>query len=220
VHVAGGPAELVWRLSRHIDAFCPRRNAVRSLDAIVEPALERLEVSFGHSALPGYWANGGPQFDPAHTDQYAQFIWICSNEAWKAGDVALAADLFGLNKALNAVVCMWDTALPPTFAWIHCVGAVLGKAEYGDRFVAYQNVTVGTDRGARPILGERTILFAGAVVAGAAVIGDRTVVSPNSVIIGETIPPDSVVAGRSPQLIVKPRKRWLYGDYFNDDRRA
>jgi serine acetyltransferase len=94
---------------------------------------------------------------------------------------------------------------------------MLGKAEYGERFVAYQNVTVGTDRGARPTFGTGTILFAGVVITGAAVIGERSVVSPNSVIIAETIPSNSVVAGRTPGLIVKPRRRWLYPDYFRDE---
>ena len=78
------------------------------------------------------------------------FLWLCSNDAWRADDLEAAADLVALNKALNGVVCMWVTALPNVFLWIHCVGMMLGKAEYGERFVAYQNVTVGTDRrGAR-----------------------------------------------------------------------
>jgi serine O-acetyltransferase len=112
---------------------------------------------------------------------------------------------------------MWDTALPSAFLWIHCVGTMLGKAEYGERFVAYQNVTVGTDRGARPAFGEGTILFAGAKVVGGAQIGPRSLVSLNAVVIDETIPPNSIVAGSSPQLIVKARRRWLYGDYFRDE---
>jgi serine O-acetyltransferase len=112
---------------------------------------------------------------------------------------------------------MYDTALPAVFLWIHCVGMMLGKAVYGERFVAYQGVTVGTDRGARPEFGTRSILFAGAKVVGAARIGASSLVSLNSVVIGETIPPNSIVAGRTPGLIVKPRKRWLYAEYFRDD---
>jgi serine O-acetyltransferase len=217
VLVVGGIDHLLWRLGRQLDAFSPRR-APRSLAPIVEAALPRVETSFSCSALPGYRsAEDVTQFDPAMTDQYAMFLWRCSNEAWRAGDLELAADLFGLNKGLNALVCMWDTPMPPVFLWIHCVGMVLGKAAYGDRFVAYQNVTVGTDRGARATLGTGTILFAGAKVVGGAAIGERSVVSPNSVIIAETIPPDSIVAGRSPELIVKRRKRWLYADYFRDE---
>jgi serine O-acetyltransferase len=217
VLVVGGIDQLVWRLARQLDAFSPRPGR-RSLEGVVAAALPRAEKAFSCSALPGYRnAEDATQFDAAQTDQYAMFLWLCSNEAWRAGELDLAADLFGLNKALNALVCMWNTEMPPVFLWIHCVGMVLGKADYGDRFVAYQNVTVGTDRGGRATLGTGTILFAGAKVLGAATIGDRSVISPNSVVIAETIPPNSVVAGRSPELIVKRRKRWLYADYFRDE---
>jgi serine O-acetyltransferase len=217
VLVVGGIDHLVWRLGRQLDAFSPRL-CRRLLETTVEAALPRAETAFSCSALPGYRsADDLTQFDPVQTDQYAMFLWLCSNEAWRAGDLELAADLFALNKALNALVCMWNTPMPPVFLWIHCVGMVLGKADYGDRFVAYQNVTVGTDRGGRAVLGTGTILFAGAKVVGAATIGERCVVSPNSVIIAETIPADSVVAGRTPELIVKRRKRWLYADYFRDE---
>jgi len=216
VHVTGGVDRLMWRLGRHLDAFAPRTGA-RALAPIVEPALARAETSFACSALPGYrTAEDVTQFDPAQSDQYAMFVWFCSNEAWRAGDLELAADLFALNKALNGIVCMWDTALPAVFLWIHTIGTMLGKAEYGERFVAYHNVTVGTDRGARPAFGEGTILFAGAKVVGGARIGARSLISLNAVVIDETIPDDTIVAGSSPNLTLKTRRRWLYGDYFRD----
>lgn len=217
VYVAGGIDRLLWRLGRHLDAFAPRAERA-ALAPIVEPALVRAETCFAASALRGYrTADDVTQFDPAQSDQYAMFVWFCSNEAWRAGAADLAADLFLLNKGLNGIVCMWDTALPAVFLWIHTVGTMLGKADYGERFVAYQNVTVGTDRGARPAFGEGTILFAGAKVVGGAQIGARSLVSLNAVVIDETIPPNSIVAGSSPQLIVKPRRRWLYADYFRDE---
>jgi serine O-acetyltransferase len=217
VHVAGGIDRLLWRLGRHLDAFAPRVGR-GELAPIVEPALVRAETCFAASALRGYrTADDVTQFDPAQSDQYAMFVWFCSNEAWRARDLELAADLFQLNKGLNGIVCMWDTVLPSVFLWIHCVGTMLGKAEYGERFVAYQNVTVGTDRGARPSFGEGTILFAGAKVVGGAQIGARSLVSLNAVVIDETIPPNSIAAGNSPQLVVKERRRWLYADYFRDE---
>jgi serine O-acetyltransferase len=217
VHVTGGVDRLIWRLGRHLDAFAPRV-ARGELAPVVEPALVRAETSFACSALPGYrTAEGATQFDPAQSDQYAMFVWFCSNEAWRAGDLELAADLFVLNKGLNGIMCMWDTALPAVFLWIHTVGTMLGKADYGERFVAYQNVTVGTDRGARPAFGEGAILFAGAKVVGNARIGARSLVSLNAVVINATVPANSIVAGSSPNLTVKARKRWLYADYFRDE---
>jgi serine O-acetyltransferase len=217
VHVRGGIDRLVWRLERHLDAFAPRAGR-GALAPVVGPALVRAETSFACSALPGYRTAGDEtQFDPAQSDQYAMFVWFCSNEAWRAGDLELAADLFALNKGLNGIVCMWDTALPAVFLWIHTVGTMLGKADYGERFVAYHNVTVGTDRGARPSFGEGTILFAGSKVVGGSNVGARSVVSLNAVVINETIPPNSVVAGATPNLLVKARRRWLYADYFRDE---
>lgn len=216
VHVVGGIDGLRWRLGRHLEAFAPRAGR-GDLAPIVDPALERAEICFAASALHGYRTDAGEtQFDPAQSDQYAMFVWFCSNEAWRAGDLALAADLFLLNKALNGIVCMWDTALPAVFLWIHTVGTMLGKAAYGEYFVVYHNVTVGTDRGERPEFGEGTILFAGAKVVGGARIGARSLVSLNAVVIDERIPPDSIVAGSSPKLLVKTRKRWLYRDYFRE----
>ena len=217
MYVTGGVDRLAWRLGRQLDALTPRAER-RPLEPIVGPALARAETCFACSALPGYRTAGDvTQFDPAQSDQLAMFVWFCSNEAWRAGDLELAADLFLLNKGLNGIVCMWDTALPTVFLWIHTVGTMLGKAEYGERFVAYQNVTVGTDRGRRPAFGEGTILFAGAKVVGGAQIGARSLVSLNAVVINEVIPPNSIVAGSSPQLTVKTRRRWLYADYFRDE---
>lgn len=217
VRVVGGIDGLLWRLERHLDAFAPRARRGK-LAPVVETALVRAATCFAASALPGYrTADDQTQFDPAQSDQYAMFVWFCSNEAWRAGDLELAGDLFLLNKGLNGIVCMWDTVLPDVFLWIHTVGTMLGKAAYGERFVAYQNVTVGTDRGARPTFGEGAILFAGAKVVGGAQIGARSLVSLNAVVINEVVPANTIVAGSSPQLILKARRRWLYGDYFRDE---
>jgi len=210
-------ADVTWRLTRQLDAVSPRR-ARAPFDAIVALALERTERCFRAIAIPGYRTpSGDARFDPLHGDQYAQFLWFVANGAWQTGDLDLAADAFLLNRSLNGIVCMWDTLMPEVFLWIHTVGTMLGKADYGERLVAYQNVTVGTDRGERPAFGTGTILFAGAKVVGAARLGERTCVSLNSVVIGETIPADRIVAGRSPNLVVKARRRWLYGDYFADE---
>ena len=54
-------------------------------------------------------------------------------------------------------------------------------------------------------------------IFGGAHIGARSLVSLNAVVIDETIPPNSIAAGNSPQLVVKERRRWLYADYFRDE---
>ncbi len=210
-------ADLTWRLAGQLDAVSPRRSRA-PFAGIVDQALLRVEPCFRAIAIPGYRTPAGDaRFDPLHGDQYAQFLWLVSNAAWEAGDLDLAADAFLLNKAHHGIVCMWDTLMPQVFVWIHTAGTMLGKADYGERFVAYHNVTVGTDRGERPSFGAGTILFAGAKVVGGARIGERSCVSLNGVVIGAHVPPDSIVAGASPALTIKPRRRWLYVDYFADE---
>ena len=110
---------------------------------------------------------------------------------------------------------MYDTELPPVFAFVHTVGTVVGKAQYGNYVALFQGVTVGADRGAMPVLGERCVLYANAVVAGDSRLGDGVAVSGNSSVIhAGDVPADSVVAGRSPNLTIAPRTRDVAGQYF------
>jgi hypothetical protein len=104
VHVEGGIDQLEWRLERQLDAFAPRRSRA-SLEPVIRTALPRVEGSFSQSALPGYrTAAGETRFDPVQTDQYAMFVWFCSNVAWQIGDRDLAADLFALNKSFACTI--------------------------------------------------------------------------------------------------------------------
>lgn len=120
---------------------------LRDLSDVVEESLQRIEVSIVRIALPGYSRNGQPFFNHLHGDQSAMWYYLVANTAYRRGHLELAEHCFLLNKAFNGIVCMYDTQLPEVFVLIHTVGAVLGKATYGNYFVAYQNVTVGTDSG-------------------------------------------------------------------------
>lgn len=205
-------------LRRHVEAqlrFLSPEGRYPGLEKAIGTALERAEHCFSQIVLPGYRLNGHPVFNSSHSDQYAAFLYFVSNTAWKTyGDRELAVDAFRLNKALHGLNCMYDTELPEVFALIHAVGMVLGKASYGNYFVAYQNVTVGTDRGMQPAIGENVILFGGSIVVGASELGDGAVVSANSTIINQRVEAGCVAAGSSPDLTIRPRKRVLRQDYF------
>ena len=206
--------ELGRQLAHQLRFVAPKRR-YRAFDESVDAAVDRAFRCFSRIVLPGYRDDGKPVFNVDHSDQYAAFLYFVSNEAWKAArDLNLAVDCFRLNKALHGLNCMYDTQLPEVFALIHTVGMVLGKAAYGNYFVAYQNVTVGTDHGAMPHLGDHVVLFGGSMVLGDSKVAGGVVVSANTTIINQEIPPDSVVAGASPNLIVKRRKRSFDIDYF------
>lgn len=93
--------------------------------------------------------------------------------------------------------------LPPHLMFVHPIGAVLGRANYGDYLCVYQNSNVGSDLdGNRPTLGIGTVLFPGARVLGNVIMGDNVFVTPGTTICGTTkepvsIPDNSVVFMRS-----------------------
>ncbi|HZP83014.1 MAG TPA: hypothetical protein VFB21_15345 [Chthonomonadaceae bacterium] len=207
--------EQIRYLIRQLESFFPDGRSLENVAPVVRRALERVEVCFRSINLPGYSREGTACFNYLHTDQYAAFLYLASNTAWKDfEDVTLASKLFALNKALNGIVCMYDTILPDIFLLMHTVGIVLGKADYSNYLVVAQNVTVGTDRGCRPTLREGVVLFGGSCIVGNTILHNDVSVSANSFVSHETIPAHSVVAGRSPSLTIKPARRTLADVYF------
>ena len=182
--------------------------------AVLDHALERLEHCFRRIALPQYNRGEHANFNHLHGDQSAAFYYLAANAAFHRGDLGLAQKLFLLNKALNGIVCMYDTELPSVFAFIHTVGTVVGKAHYGECVAFFQGVTVGADQGSLPKVGDYSVMYAGALVVGNSTLGDGVVVAGNSAVIHQDVPADCVVAGRSPNLTIAPRKRDVAGQYF------
>lgn len=184
---------------------------------ILGTALERTEYCFERVALPPYQKNGRARFDPLHMDQCAQLFYYLSNEAYRQLENSrLAAKFCQLNKMRNGILVMYDTELPRIMLLIHTVGTVLGKAQYADYFVAYQNVTVGTNRGKSPVFGERVILSCGSIVAGDCEVGTSVRVFPNASVWDQEIPPHCGVSGTSPNLAIRPYKTDLTAHYFTE----
>jgi serine O-acetyltransferase len=190
------------------------------VDPVIDSALERLEYCFRRIALPHYNRDGQANFNHLHGDQTASFYYLAANSAFLRGDVGLAQKFFLLNKAMNGIVCMYDTQLPPVFAFIHTVGTVVGKARYGNYVALFQGVTVGADRGSLPRIGERCVIYGGAIVAGDSELGDGVVVAGNSAVIHQDVPADCVASGRSPDLVIARRKRDVVAQYFRVEAAA
>ncbi len=184
------------------------------LDAVVREAAERARHCFAHIRHPAFGDDDAVRFDHLHGDQYATFVYYASNSAFLAGDETLAKKLFLLNKALAGFFCMYDTVLPPVMFLNHPLGTVIGRGTYGNYLLVTQNVTFGVDRGEAPVIGEGVIVYGGALIAGASRIGDRTAIAAKTTILNAEVPAESVVAGTSPDLIVRPRKRALSEEFF------
>jgi serine O-acetyltransferase len=162
----------------------------------VEKALPRVEHCFSHVNHAAFRQDGFPALDIFHSDQYAMFLWFVSNEVFKeAGTHTLARRLFCLNKALHGLNCIYDVKLPPVFVFVHVVGSVIGKATYGNYFVAMQGCTVGALSGEYPVIGEGFIMSAGCSVIGRCQIGDGVMLGPSTTLLKTDAPSNTLICG-------------------------
>ena len=208
-----GPA-LTAYVRAQLEAFFPDGIRVDA-QAVVEAAAERARHCFSHIRHPAFGDADTVVFDHLHGDQYTMFLYYASNSAFVAGDLPLAKKLFLLNKALSGFFCLYDTLLPPVMWLNHALGTVIGRGTYGNFLLVTQNVTFGVEGERAPVTGEGVIVYGGALIAGATTIGDRTVVAANAALRNAAVPAESIVAGTSPDLIVRPRKRHLSESFFD-----
>lgn len=186
------------------------------VSAAVEHALDRTARCFSQVVLGGYRKNGAPFLNHLHADQMAVFLYFASNSAYEMlADVNLAAKFMLLNKARNGIVITYDTKLPECVLLIHTVGTVLGKATYGNRFVATQNVTVGTHRGNAPTFDQDVILYPGTFVAGHTRVGKGSKIAAGAVVLDTDIPPNSIITGSFPNLTLRESKTDSISQYFD-----
>jgi serine O-acetyltransferase len=205
---------LVAYVRAQLDALFPDGTPVAA-DAVVAAATERARHCFAHIRHAAFGDADTVVFDHLHGDQYTMFLYYASNSAFVAGDVALAKKLFLLNKALNGFFCLYDTLLPPVMFLNHALGTVIGRGTYGNYLLVTQNVTFGIDGDRAPVIGEGVIVYGGALIAGSSTIGNRTVIAANASIRNAEVPAESVVAGSSPDLVIRPRKRHLSETFFD-----
>jgi serine O-acetyltransferase len=171
----------------------------------IPDVLGKVQACFGESAGKYYWTEDGRSiFNPYHSAQYSIFLYYLSHQLW-ARDRAeeLASKVYLLNKMLSGCDLFYQVRLPEVFLTDHPVGTVLGRASYGNYLMFQQGCTVGGNNGIYPRLGEFVWLFAGATVIGASTIGNNVFVSAGAYVKDADIPDNTIVFGRSPDLVLK-----------------
>jgi len=144
-------------------------------------------------------------FNPYHSGQYAIFLYFLSRSAIQNSESILADKIYYLNKMLNSCDLYHGVKLPDVFFFDHPLGSVLGRAEYSNYFIFQQNCTVGNNHSKYPKFGEFVWLFANTTVIGESVIGNNVFISAGTYIKDEIIPDNTIVFGRSPNLILKSK---------------
>jgi serine O-acetyltransferase len=202
----GSPAALLAYVNRQLNQLFPDQGP--ELDAIaleeaMPDALERMRL-----LLQGVRSFQTDYFDHFHSLQYASFLYLLGNVLWRDGRYrSLAERLYLLNRSLNALDFYCGISLPPLFFISHGLGAVLGNAQFGNRLVIFQNVTVGRIGEQRPVLGDNVILYPGATVTGDSVIGNHCVIGAGVVLHRKSVPDHTVVALQDGVPVYRPLTR-------------
>jgi serine O-acetyltransferase len=204
-------SDLTEYLKKQLENIFPDGGSLNLLNEVVPEAIRKIEYCFSHTNYPLNWKEGKVFFNHLNADQYIIFIYFCSNITFvKFTDVSLATKLFYLNKVLHSFHCMYDTSLPNIFLVIHGGGVVLGKATYADYFIVTQGCTVGANpKFEKPNLGKYLFMYPNSSIVGKTHIGNNVCISHGSFVNNEVIESDSLVVGKSPELLIK----------FNDPKR-
>lgn len=186
-----------------------------NLFPFVKKAIKRTEHCFSKINNKYFFDGNQVRFNHLNTDQYAMFLYYLSNTIWQeVNDDKLASKAYCLNKALNGLDAFYEVRLPDIFLLVHCVGTVLGRAEYNDYFVAYQRITVGGNNHEYPSLGKGIVMYGGSAVLGKCDIGANCFISYGSLVIDNDIPPNMIVFGRHPETSYKPTKKNVIERYY------
>jgi len=183
-------------ISSQINCFFPDKNIVNLCDygKNVDIALQRLDFCFKHVSHQLYNNGDTTLFNHLYADHYLVFIWFLANTIWKeTGNQILASKLYYLNKILHSFDCMYDTCLPDIFLIFHSSSTMLGKATYGNFFVALHGCTVGSHKGQYPVMGKGVALTAHSAIIGNCKIGNSVSISVHTSVFQKDIPNNTVV---------------------------
>jgi serine O-acetyltransferase len=192
-------------VARHLDVLFPLENK-SELSDIFPTAVERTKRALSWAKEKGYTTYYTGEIHPLHTDQYCMLLYCLSNEAIKRNFRTLAEKLFCLNKTLHAVDIWCEVEMPDVFCLSHPVGAVMGRAKYGNGFCFSQGCTVGNNKDIYPVIGENVVMYAHSMILGNCKIGNNVKISAKAYIKDEDVPDNVIVFGSSPNLVFKPVK--------------
>lgn len=158
---------------------------------VIDSALERFELCY-RNRIQKYSPGNFPCYN---ADAYVGLLYLVSNEIWRRyGNHEFAEKIYLLNRYINSVDIFYNRNLPSEFLLNHPLGTILGDATYGERFVAFQGVTVGgNSQFELPEIGEGVVLYAGAKVIGRSKIGKGCQIGAGVTIYNEDIDAGSTV---------------------------
>jgi len=215
-------AALGGYVARQIGALFPipgDETAVRAeLNSALPEALDWAEECFSLIKVKCFRRDGRPYFSPLIGDQYAMFLYMLAHTVGRRGSGGtLASRLYLLNKALHGLDVFYEVKMPRVFLFVHPLGTVLGRANYGDRIVIYQGVTVGGNtKYEYPDIGRNVVLYSNSSVLGRCRLNDGALVAARACLMEIEIPANHVAFGLHPAVKFRPAKHSVQGMYYAD----
>lgn len=177
-----------------------------NIESFQDTVMKRVEGCFINCGNKYYSKDNDFVFSPFHSVQYSIYLYYLANTIFREkGNHDLSTKIYYLNKVMNCVDWYYEISLPEIFCAEHPIGSVMGRATYSNKFFFYQGCTVGGSNGKYPVLGENLIMYSNTTILGDSHIGSNVVLSSGTLIVNEEIPENSIVFGRSPNLIIKQK---------------
>jgi len=201
-------AILKLMISQISSFFSISTEEIETINILSDEVFGRCDRCFSKNKNKYYSKNGETYFNPFHSGQYNVFLYYFSNTIFKKAkqQIRLADKVYYLNKIMHSCDLFYEIELPEYFMLDQPIGAVLGRANYGNFFKFTQNCTVGNNKNIFPTIGEHVNMAANSMVFGNSKIGDNTIIGAGAIVKDEDIPANSLVFGHSPNLIIKKRK--------------
>jgi serine O-acetyltransferase len=205
--IEGSIEKLEALLSKQLDFFLINKVELNQINEILSDTLAELEHSFQYCSNKYYRKNGEVFFNPWHSSQYCIFLYKLSRGIFETTKNTVLADkVYFLNKMLSSCDLFYGTKLPKVFFTDHPLGAVLGNAQYGERFSFRQGCTVGNNKGKYPRIGNDVKMWSNSKMLGDCEIGDNVIISSGTYIKDQNVPSNKLVFGSSPNLVFKDNK--------------
>ncbi len=121
----------------------------------------------------------------------------------------LCTKVYQLNKCLHGIDAFYEIELPDISLFVYPIGAVLGKANYSNYFLVYQQCGIGSNHDIYPTLEEYVSLHPGASIIGNCVIEKNSKISAGSLIMDSNLEKDSVYIGNTLSFVTKKSHKRL-----------
>jgi len=148
-------------------------------------------------------------FDPLHTCQWLLFLYLAANTIYNDEDEKKEAarivcdKIYGQSKNVSGCDLYYEVNMPEVFSFDHPTGSFIGRAQIGENFNFTQGCTVDNYNDVYPVIGKNVTMRNGSTILGNSHIGDNCIISAGAMIKNQDVPANSIVFGKSPELIIK-----------------